>query len=66
MMRGSTAHQIVTFTVRAVPIPPTILDFILENITALKTLIRDEKGPTNRGRRIAYGPAWRHHPKISD
>ena len=42
-MRGSTAHQIVTYTVRAVPIPPTILDFILENITTLKTLIRDKR-----------------------
>ena len=42
-MRGSSAHKVVTFTIRAVPVPTTILDFILENITALKTLIHDNR-----------------------
>jgi len=42
-MRGSSAHKVVTFTTRAVPIPPTILDFILENLTALKTLVRGKR-----------------------
>ena len=42
-MRGWSAHKVVSFTVRAVPIPPTILDFILENLMALKTLIQDKQ-----------------------
>ena len=42
-MRGSSAHKVVTYTIRAVPIPTTILDFILENILVLKTLIRDKR-----------------------
>jgi ribosome assembly protein 1 len=42
-MRGSSAHKVVTFTIRAVPVPTTILDFILENIMALKTLIHDKR-----------------------
>lgn len=43
-MRGSSANQVVTFTIRAVPIPPTILDFLLENLMVLRTLIhRDQQ-----------------------
>jgi len=33
----------VTFTTRAVPIPPPILEFILENLVTLKTLIQDKR-----------------------
>lgn len=42
-MRGSSANKVVTFTIRAVPVPTAILDFILENIMALKTLIQDKR-----------------------
>ena len=42
-MRGWSAQKVVSFTIRAVPIPPTILDFILDNLMALKTLIHDKQ-----------------------
>ena len=42
-MRGSSAHKVVTFTVRAVPMPSTILDFILENLLVLKTLSHNKE-----------------------
>jgi ribosome assembly protein 1 len=41
-MRGSSANKVVTFTIRALPVPTTILDFILENIMVLRTLIHDK------------------------
>jgi ribosome assembly protein 1 len=42
-MRGWSAHKVVSFTIRAVPIPPSILDFILDNLMTLKTLIQDKR-----------------------
>jgi ribosome assembly protein 1 len=42
-MRGWSARKVVSFTIRAVPIPTTILDFILNNLMALKTFIQDKR-----------------------
>ncbi|KAF8895270.1 P-loop containing nucleoside triphosphate hydrolase protein [Infundibulicybe gibba] len=42
-IRGSSSHNIVNFTIRASPLPPSILQFILENLTTLKSLQYDRK-----------------------
>ncbi|KII86678.1 hypothetical protein PLICRDRAFT_264227 [Plicaturopsis crispa FD-325 SS-3] len=43
-IRGSDSHNLVTFTIRAVPLPETILQFILDNIITLKKLQQERKG----------------------
>lgn len=40
-IKGSSALNIVQFTVRAAPIPAVILDYILENVSILKKLQRE-------------------------
>ncbi|KAF8158225.1 P-loop containing nucleoside triphosphate hydrolase protein [Crassisporium funariophilum] len=42
-IRGSSAHQVITFTIRACPIPSPILEFMLENVEILKTILHDRK-----------------------
>ena len=42
-MHGSSSLNIVRFTVRASPLPRSILDFVLENISILKKLQDDRK-----------------------
>lgn len=42
-IRGSSSQNIVTFTIRASPLPRPILDFILENLETLKKLQHDKK-----------------------
>ncbi|KAJ6620812.1 translation elongation factor 2 [Mycena sp. CBHHK59/15] len=41
---GAISQNVVTFTIRASPLPRLILDFILENVSTLKNLRRDRKG----------------------
>jgi ribosome assembly protein 1 len=42
-IKGSSAHNIVQFTIRASPIPSVILDYILENVSILKRLQHEFK-----------------------
>ncbi|KDR82604.1 hypothetical protein GALMADRAFT_238006 [Galerina marginata CBS 339.88] len=42
-IRGASSHQVVSFTIRASPLPAPILDFILENLATWKTLQHDRK-----------------------
>ncbi|KAJ7935458.1 P-loop containing nucleoside triphosphate hydrolase protein [Mycena leptocephala] len=37
-IHGASSQNIVTFTIRASPLPRVILDFVLQNLTVLKTL----------------------------
>jgi len=41
-IRGQSSQQVVSFTIRARPLPPLILDFILDNFTILKSLQHKE------------------------
>ncbi|KAJ7202772.1 P-loop containing nucleoside triphosphate hydrolase protein [Mycena pura] len=43
-MHGASSQGIVTFTIRASPLPRLILDFILQNLVALKSLQQERKG----------------------
>ncbi|KAG8979878.1 Cytoplasmic GTPase/eEF2-like protein (ribosomal biogenesis), partial [Tulasnella sp. 427] len=52
-IQGSTAQNLVTFTVRAVPLPQAITDFLLANMSILKRLYREgqqKKGGENTPR----------------
>ncbi|KAF9534535.1 hypothetical protein CPB83DRAFT_931762 [Crepidotus variabilis] len=40
-IRGQSSQQVVNFTIRARPLHPAILQFILDNVTTLKTLQRN-------------------------
>ncbi|KAF9485896.1 translation elongation factor 2 [Pholiota conissans] len=40
-IKGSSSHQVVSFTIRAVPIPPPILEFILANLGIWKILLHN-------------------------
>jgi ribosome assembly protein 1 len=40
-IKGSSSHQVVSFTIRASPIPTPILDFILANLGVWKTLLHN-------------------------
>lgn len=40
-IKGASTQNIVSFTIRASPIPTQLLDFILENIVTLKKLLHD-------------------------
>ncbi|KIL67943.1 hypothetical protein M378DRAFT_9192 [Amanita muscaria Koide BX008] len=42
-IRGASSHSVVVFTIRAVPLPRTILDFLLDNILILKKLQLERK-----------------------
>ncbi|KAI4519104.1 P-loop containing nucleoside triphosphate hydrolase protein [Schizophyllum commune Loenen D] len=37
-IRGSSAHDVVTFTIRAAPLPRPILDFVQDNISVIKKM----------------------------
>ena len=39
--RGSSSHEIVTFTIRASPLPKDISAFLLQNMYSLKRLLRE-------------------------
>lgn len=39
-IRGQSSQQVISFTIRARPLPSLILDFLLDNFTILKTLQR--------------------------
>ncbi|KAJ6557298.1 hypothetical protein DFH09DRAFT_1163674 [Mycena vulgaris] len=43
-IHGASSQNIVTFTVRASPLPRLILDFILQNLVTLKNLQHERKG----------------------
>ncbi|KAK7048205.1 hypothetical protein R3P38DRAFT_3307112 [Favolaschia claudopus] len=43
-IHGTSSQGIVTFTIRASPLPRVILDFVLQNLTALKILQQERKG----------------------
>ncbi|KAF7299201.1 hypothetical protein MIND_00868800 [Mycena indigotica] len=45
-MLGTSSQGVVSFTIRASPIPRPILDFILQNLAILKTLQQTGKGST--------------------
>ena len=42
-MLGGSSSSIVKFTIRASPLPPTISDFVLQNLAILKQLQNDRK-----------------------
>ncbi|KAJ7164628.1 P-loop containing nucleoside triphosphate hydrolase protein [Mycena crocata] len=43
-VHGTSSQNIVTFTIRASPLPRAILDFILQNLVVLKNLQHERKG----------------------
>ncbi|KAJ7459683.1 P-loop containing nucleoside triphosphate hydrolase protein [Mycena latifolia] len=43
-MHGTSSQNIVTFTIRASPLPRLLLDFILQNLVSLKNLQHERKG----------------------
>ncbi|KAJ7075890.1 P-loop containing nucleoside triphosphate hydrolase protein [Mycena belliarum] len=43
-IHGASSHNIVTFTIHASPLPPLILDFILQNLVTLKNLQNERRG----------------------
>ncbi|KAF7297795.1 hypothetical protein MKEN_01403200 [Mycena kentingensis (nom. inval.)] len=43
-MHGSSSQNVVTFTIRASPVPRPILDFVLQNLDAFKNLQKSRKG----------------------
>ncbi|KAJ6509004.1 translation elongation factor 2 [Mycena sanguinolenta] len=43
-IKGVSSQSIVTFTIRASPLPRIILDFVLNNLATLKILQHDRKG----------------------
>nr|GAT50613.1 predicted protein [Mycena chlorophos] len=45
-MHGSSSQGIVNFTIRASPIPSIVLDFVLQNLSVLKSLQQTGKGAT--------------------
>lgn len=42
-IQSASSQQVVSFTVRAVPIPAPILEFILDNLATWKSLQHDQK-----------------------
>lgn len=42
-IKGSSSQQVVSFTIRASPLPTPILDFILQNLEVWKTLQHNRK-----------------------
>lgn len=54
-IRGASAHNIVTFSVRAAPLPKSILDYILENLEILKRLQREKRRADHDN--VPYAPA---------
>src|SRR6266567_3866871 len=42
-IQSSSSQQVVSFTVRAAPLPASILDFILDNLSTWKSLQHDQK-----------------------
>lgn len=47
-VRGASSHDLVTFTIRAVPLPAPILEFILDNLAILRRLQRERKSKEGR------------------
>jgi len=43
LVNGSSAQNLVKFSIRAVPLPKALLEFILDNITILKMLQRERR-----------------------
>ncbi|KAF8208739.1 P-loop containing nucleoside triphosphate hydrolase protein [Mycena galopus ATCC 62051] len=43
-IHGASSQNIVTFTIRASPLPRIILDFVLDNLVTLKSLQHERKG----------------------
>jgi ribosome assembly protein 1 len=41
-IKGTAAHDLINFTIRAVPLPQDILHFILDNIVTLKKLQQEQ------------------------
>lgn len=41
-INGAISHDLVKFTIRATPLPPPILDFILQNQITIRNLVNDE------------------------
>jgi len=42
-IKGASSQQVVSFTIRATPLPKAVLDFILENLSTWKTMQHDRK-----------------------
>lgn len=42
-IKGSASHDLIKFTIRAVPLPQDILQFILDNIATLKRLQHEDR-----------------------
>ncbi len=42
-IRGASSNNVVNFSIRAVPLPRVILDFLLDNILTLKKLQQERK-----------------------
>ncbi|KDQ62198.1 hypothetical protein JAAARDRAFT_203395 [Jaapia argillacea MUCL 33604] len=48
-IRGSSTHGLVTFTIRAVPLPKTILEFLLDNVLVIRRILHDPKSSVVAG-----------------
>jgi len=60
--RGQSSHQVVSFTIRACPLPSGILKFILENLTILKALQHNKN--SDEGRALDEELEIDHHDDV--
>lgn len=57
-IRGTSSNQVVSFTIRASPLPSKILNFVLDNMTTWKTLQHDRK--------VAQGQSTDEEEEVTD
>ncbi len=55
-INGAISHDLVKFTIRATPLPPAILDFILQNQITIRNLVNNE-GTEQHGKYDSDGNA---------
>ncbi|KAL1748353.1 P-loop containing nucleoside triphosphate hydrolase protein [Schizophyllum fasciatum] len=49
-IRGTSVHEVVSFTIRAAPLPKPILDFVLDNVSVIKKMdFKAEAGGPQEG-----------------
>jgi len=53
-IKGQSWQKVVSFTIRARPLPSSILNFILDNLTILKTLRHNKYGQKTGGEDQEY------------
>ncbi|KAG8886635.1 Cytoplasmic GTPase/eEF2-like protein (ribosomal biogenesis) [Tulasnella sp. 331] len=55
-VHGSISQSLVTFTIRAVPLPQTVADFLLSNVSILKRLHREGHAQSRKGGKVHAVP----------